>query len=215
MLSLVFFNGEGHPDISDYMWDFGDGTKQTTNSPNSEHTYKKAGTYSASLHVTGDFGSSFSEERIIVSGIAKFNTSTFYEEAPGTIAFFGPEHPGIVAYLWDFGDGSPISSSTTTDTKHTYKEAGNYTVSLTVSGDFGTDTWINSISATKGSPPVAHFLTPPPSPILSLPRSESLHSGEELMPMTFTNTSSGEIDRYTWNFGDGKKSNQKKSDSHL
>ncbi|GEM_PF-2677602 len=44
----------------------------------------------------------------------------------------------IDSYYWDFGDGHTSSSS---NPSHTYSNCGNYTVSLTVAGPGGTDTY--------------------------------------------------------------------------
>ena len=58
---------------------------------------------------------------------AQFNASSSNDPDGGTVA----------TYLWDFGDGSPQETTTTPSTSHTYANAGNYTVSLTVTDDEG------------------------------------------------------------------------------
>jgi len=57
--------------------------------------------------------------------------------APFTVQFLNQSYNSD-SYLWDFGDGSP--TSTQKDPIHTYNANGQYTVTLTVSGDgCGTD----------------------------------------------------------------------------
>lgn len=47
---------DGH--VAHYQWDFGDGTTQTTNTPQTTHLYPRAGTFHATLAVTDNEGCS-------------------------------------------------------------------------------------------------------------------------------------------------------------
>ena len=69
---------------------------------------------------------------------------------------------------------------------------GTYTVSLTVTGPGGNNTATKTISATAAAP-VADF-------------SASPTSGRAPLAVTFTNSSSGNVTSYSWNFGDGSTS---------
>ncbi len=63
--------------------------------------------------------------------VAGFSTLSNYScEAPATIQFTNTSINGST-YLWDFGDGT---ASTDTSTFHTYDTPGNYTVSLVANG---------------------------------------------------------------------------------
>ena len=97
----------------------------------------------------------------------------------------------ITSYAWDFGDGG---SSTVAAPSHSYAAAGTYTVSLTVTGPGGsnTQTRSNYVTATAAAP-VAQFTGSPTSGVAPL-------------TVSFSNTSTGSITSYAWDFGDGGSS---------
>ena len=43
----------------------------------------------------------------------------------------------LTSYIWDFGDGSPIQTTTTPTTSHPYSTNGTYTASLRVEDNHG------------------------------------------------------------------------------
>lgn len=79
----------------------------------------------------------------------------------------------FVLYRWDFGDGTPILSTTQPEVVHTYRQPGNYLVRVEVTDSWGHTTLAESIPAS----PV------PPSPALSRPSPAA-----ELVPVTFPET---------------------------
>jgi PKD repeat protein len=61
-----------------------------------------------------------------------------------------PNGGSIIAYLWDFGDGSPLLNTTDPIVTHIYTVAGDYTVTLTVFDDQGlNDTTSKTITVSK------------------------------------------------------------------
>jgi len=98
----------------------------------------------------------------------------------------------IVAYNWEFGDGTGGSSATPT---HTYLTSGTFMVSLTVTDDFGaTGTVATTASIGLGNlPPIAN----PSGP----------YNGTVDTAVAFDGTQSsdpdGSIISYSWDFGDG------------
>jgi len=100
----------------------------------------------------------------------------------------------IVSYSWDFGDGhdgAGVSPS------HSYSEAGDYTVILTVTdNDGGTDQDSHGIEISEpvNEAPKARFTYSPSDPGI----------GEEVrFTATFSRDSDGRIVSYEWSFGDG------------
>jgi PKD repeat protein len=67
---------------------------------------------------------------------AEFSASLTTGDAPLTVAFTDLSLGGISTWSWDFGDGG---TSTEQNPSHDYVTAGTYTVSLTVTGTFGSD----------------------------------------------------------------------------
>lgn len=73
--------------------------------------------------------------------IASFTVTPALSGFPSTFDASASVSPvgTIVSYLWDFGDGNLVETSTPIET-HTYAASGNYTVTLTVTNSAGTST---------------------------------------------------------------------------
>ena len=74
---------------------------------------------------------------VYASAVADFSAQPTSGPAPLRVAFTNASVGEIEASTWSFGDGI---TSTLEDPTHTYRAAGTYTVSLTVSGEAGSDT---------------------------------------------------------------------------
>jgi PKD repeat protein len=70
---------------------------------------------------------------------------------------------GLVSYHWNWGDGTPQSTSGAATASHTFAAAGNYQVSLTVTDRLGfTSTRTQGISIAGGNPATPFTTTPLP-----------------------------------------------------
>jgi len=196
----VNFTDQSTGQISSWSWNFGDGGTSTAQNPT--HQYANAGTYTVSLTVTGPGGSDTETKSNYITvttapqpPVAAFAGSPTSGTAPLTVNFTDQSTGEITSWAWNFGDGG---SSTQQNPAHTYNSAGNYTVSLTVTGPGGSDTETktNYITVTSGTtPPVAGFVGSPTS-------------GTAPLTVNFTDQSTGEITSWAWNFGDGGSSTQ-------
>ncbi|MFP4322538.1 MAG: beta strand repeat-containing protein [Anaerolineales bacterium] len=92
-------------------------------------------------------------------------------------------------WAWDFGDGN---TSTEQNPTHTYASDGPYTVTLTASNAGGSNPTTVGITVNP-PPPVASFTVPQTTVV-------------EGTTLAFTNTSTGQVDSYFWDFGDGTTS---------
>lgn len=111
--------------------------------------------------------------------------------AVGEVVRFTDESTGeIASWSWKFGDGYV---STEQNPSHTYTdlEMLNYTVSLTVSNEAGSDSAIQVITVLI--PPICTFSASPTK------------AGLET-PIQFTDESGFDIDSWSWDFGDGSSS---------
>lgn len=72
---------------------------------------------------------------------AAFSGTPTSGPVPLSVAFSDASTGGITAWAWTFGDGT---TSTAQHPSHSYKTAGTYTVSLTVTGPGGTDTEVKT-----------------------------------------------------------------------
>lgn len=185
----------GSPDS--WSWSFGDGG--TSNDPNPDHTYAAGGTYTVTLTVSNADGSDteIKPGYINVSGVtplppvANFTADPINGSAPLTVYFTDLSTGVIDNWLWDFGDGG---TSIDQNPVHIYSSSGIYTVSLTVSNSYDSDTesktdYIN----VSISPPVANFTADPVSGYLPL-------------EVTFTDLSVGNSTSWLWDFGDNSTS---------
>ncbi len=187
----VTFTSTSTGAITAYQWDFGDGITSTVQNPS--HTYTATGVYTVSLMVSGPGGSdSLTRPGYITVNepppAANFSGAPLSGSVPLTVTFTDASVGNIISYLWDFGDGL---TSTVSNPVHIYMATGIYTVSLTVSGPGGSDTFTRPAYITVADlPPTADFFGTP-------------LSGTVPFTVTFTDTSTGAITSYLWDFGDG------------
>ncbi|NQT73729.1 MAG: PKD domain-containing protein [Chloroflexi bacterium] len=114
--------------------------------------------------------------------------------APLTVKFDDKSTRTISSWAWDFGDGG---TSEVQSPLHTYTEAGNYTVSLTVDGPDGSDT-----------ESVEDYIQ-----VVEVDFSADYASGYHPLDVQFTDQSKGDIVSWAWHFGDGGMS-EEQSPSH-
>jgi len=183
--------------ITSWRWDFGDGVGSYERNP--VHYYRNTGSFTVSLTVTGQGGS----DTIIREGyiqftptapVADFTATPRSGNSPLAVQFTGTSTGNITSRLWNFGDGT---TSTERSPSHTYQNAGSYTVSLTVTGQSGSNTKTMEGYIQVTSPgPVANFTAVP-------------RSGKIPLTVQFTDTSTGNITSRLWNFGDGTTSTER------
>ena len=151
---LCRFDATGSSDsdgrVVGYTWRFGDGTTMATSDPVVTHWYAP-GTYTATLTVSDNAGALSPAVSASIIAVNTPPTASFQfwcdTFAPVCVLNgFGFDPDGsIVHWTWSFGDGTSGSGQQVT---HTYAEAGVYTVTLTVTDNFGaTHTRAMSVTA--------------------------------------------------------------------
>ena len=175
--------------ISTVSWDFGDGN--TSSELNPEHVYASGGDYDISLTMTDDCGVSRNNTRSVriydqgeiipdfsVPALLCSNSPlTFQDQSE-----YGTDGPA--GYAWTV-DGTTVGSSE--ELLYTFDTPGTYSVNLEVTGISGCNSSITkSITVIEG---------PDPSFTVDDACQGSL--------MEFTNTSSGQVSSYLWDFGNG------------
>jgi trimeric autotransporter adhesin len=148
----VFFDGSASTDsdgtIVTYQWSFGDGRTETSSSPTTRHRYSLAGSYNVTLTVTDNRGlSATSATQQVQVGLsadptAVFVTSPAAPKANQNVGFNASASkaiPGrtITTYIWEFGDASPVVTTSNPITNHSFAAAGGYNVTLKVLDDTG------------------------------------------------------------------------------
>jgi PKD repeat protein len=189
---VVRFTNQSGGQIDAHQWNFGDGS--TSGELNPTHTFNNPGTYNVTLQVTGPGGTSNVSRQITVQSItapvAAFTQDRTSGPSPLTVQFTDQSTGEITAREWNFGDGT---TSGATNPARTFVDVGSYNVILRVEGPGGSSSVTRQITVENPEipPPDAAFL--PDTPI----------SGEAPLTVQFQNESSGEIDSFNWNFGDG------------
>jgi len=198
----VSFDGSRSTDsdgrIVSYLWDFGDGT--SSGSSRISHTYTTTGNYTAALTVTDNAGGQSTSPVPVevrpatvppVSVVRYVTDDPRARSAPLMVRFDGTDSydsdGSIVAYQWDFGDGDGGTGATV---NHTYTAPGRYTVVLTVLD--------NSLRSAISISQVEVL-----EPLTSYFEASVLGGEAPLFVELNADLSSGYINRYTWDFGDG------------
>ena len=196
---------EGHT-IKGYSWNWGDGTALSTGASPS-HTYATPGTYTITLTATDSWnraGAPVTRD-VTMTEPAGNQGPTAVIPAPTctatntTCAFTStgtadPEGHTPLRYLWNWGDGTP--NSTTASGSHVFPVAGTYTVTLTVSDAWG-----------KAGTPVTREVTTSPEPAgntgptVTFP--QPVCTGLSCAVSSTGTTDPHGIRGYSWNWGDG------------
>lgn len=142
--------------IVDYSVDFGDGTVKS--GANAEHQYADDGSYSITVTVTDNRGTSGNKTRNVnvarppnVLPTADFTVDCWGLDCDVDASTSTDPDGSIVSYEWDFGDLSSTSGQTA---NRVYSNGGTYAISLTVTDDRGgvditaQDVTINEIPTT-------------------------------------------------------------------
>jgi PKD repeat protein len=190
---FVQFTDQSTGPVTAWDWDFGDGSAHSSvQSPS--HTYNSAGTFTVTLTVTGSGGATSSKTGTITATapppppIANFVANPTSGQAPLFVQFTDESTGMISAWDWNFGDGSAHSSAR--NPSHTYNSAGNFTVTLTVTGSGGTSSKSLTITVSAPPPPLSANFTASPT------------SGPAPLTVQFTDLSTGNPVAWSWNFGD-------------
>lgn len=178
-----------------YAWNFGNGNTSTAQNPPAE-IYTNATTadivYNVQLTITTASGCSTTVSRPVTVHplpVANFTAVPDTVCATTPVAFLN-NSTGATTYSWNFGDGTPVV--TTTSPSHPYTAAGNYTVQLIATTAFGCkDTITHDV-----------YVDPIPTANFNF-TTECLGDST-----SFTDLSTGAVTNWQWNFGDASNSTQ-------
>lgn len=182
--------------VSNWLWDFGDGTTSTDQNPN--HTFTTTGKFVVRLTVTGETGcgSDVFQKEITVHKIplAAFNfVNPICDDKVFSFSDASTSADGaIVKWIWDAGDGSTVVESLSkSDFQHHYKISGNYTVKLRVLSEFGCESNVFEKQVVVNSAPVADFIIP-----------DVCINDQYAVFLNSSKDANGGSLIYKWNFGD-------------
>jgi PGF-CTERM protein len=187
--------------IDTYEWDFGDGTTVTTQTAAMPHTYQEPGNYTVSVTATDVQGATDTTtmEVTVVDTLApsaRMSGPQPENVTAGTeVSFSGSRSTDaneITNYNWTLGDGT---NATGVDITHTYQQAGNYTVTLSVMDQAG------NVENTTQTIEVAQGPTPP---VANLSNPGDIEANADVTLDASASSDEGEITTYEWNLdGEG------------
>jgi PKD repeat protein len=196
-LTVTFSSALSTGNITSYAWDFDNNGVVDSYDPNPVKTYTIPGTYTVKLTVTGPGGSDTETKSDLIHATYAGPTAYFVGYptsglAPLDVTFSDQSTGAITGWHWVFGDGTTYDGQT--PPIKTYS-TGLWTVSLTVTGPGGSDTFTRTDYINAGGNLVAAFHGDPVS---------GFASRNHTMSVTFTDDSTGSPSSWLWNFGNGQ-----------
>jgi gliding motility-associated-like protein len=191
--------------ITNYLWDFGDGTQWNSTAHNSGNNannyYTASGYYTVSLITTDIYGckdTTIKPNYIRINGPVSNFTAANRSGCKGLITTFSDQSTNdgisnIVSWKWNFGDGQTQTLGSAGPFQHTYVNPGVYTVKLIVTDAGGCMDSITRQDYIIASDPKANFSS---ADTLACPGSV----------VTFSNSSIAFNYTSSWTFGDGNTS---------
>lgn len=179
----------GNP--TSWYWTFGDG--DTSYLLNPTHTYQANQSYIVTLNINCGGMPNQHKDTIIVTGVSncQANFSAVPDSTnPYKVHFIDQSTGNPTTYSWTFGDNT---NSTLQNPDHTYNTAGDFNITLTISGPGCQSTKQDSIFNIGISPCQANFNAVP----------DSINN----LIYNFQDLSTGSPNSWLWTFGDGNTSN--------
>jgi PKD repeat protein/photosystem II stability/assembly factor-like uncharacterized protein len=175
------------------LWSFGDGRFSTQDNP--VHVFPGQGIYSTGLN-TYDFNSGcmdYYQEMLIIGGLGidcEADFAYILDPSDPEVIFNNRSVGDIVGSVWNFGDGSENSQES--DPVHTYLKGGYYNVCLSVINSSGIRNMSCKWVLVSGS-------------ALNDCRADFIFNIDSAnLKVNFVDKSFGEVNKYTWDFGDSK-----------
>ncbi|OWY26105.1 hypothetical protein BVG80_00505 [Sphingobacteriales bacterium TSM_CSM] len=137
--------------ITQWIWDFGDGTPPLNGTQTETHAYTTPGAYTAQLTITNGTCVVSSSQTLIVSSPPDAGFSVSGGQCVGSTLQFTPDASNQAGYQWQFGDGTATAQ---TAPDYAYTQSGTYEVTLQVQDANGCFSETESQSITVSDVPM-------------------------------------------------------------
>ncbi|MBI2968118.1 MAG: PKD domain-containing protein [Bacteroidetes bacterium] len=179
-----------------YTWDFGDGViDSVTNSRWAYHTYSQSGVYHYSLtyknlcnQAKTTIGEITIDSNLPIPSYATLLINST-PACPGQEISLATV-PGMLSYVWNFGDGSPLLNNTLSTVSYLFSDTGTFPVSVSLTNYCGNSALLNDTIIIGSDVGFLSDLSMTVSPVPACPG--------DVVNIT---TNSGYAS-YLWNFGD-------------
>jgi len=190
--------------VTSWSWNFGDGNTMVYNNDNSfTRTYVNHGNYAVQLVTTSNNGCTSDPftRTIAVHAlpVANFDLPAGVCMPNGTAPFANRTtiaDNSAWTSSWDFGDGN---TSNAQNGSHVYATAGSYSVTLSITSQFGCAHDTTRVLSSFFNKPIADFSVAP----------DTLCQGTNNVFTDLSSAPNSTITGWSWNFGDGSGSSQK------
>ncbi|MCK9592808.1 MAG: PKD domain-containing protein, partial [Methanoregula sp.] len=230
-LTVKFYDQSVSTGVTSYAWNIDNDSTIDYTIRNPSHTFTTAGNYTVKLIVTNASGSDSEIKsdyiRVTSSGIApkaQFTSNTTQGGSPLAVQF-NDQSTGTapMTYHWDFSDGAgSLAENSMKNPVWRFWDnvATSYTVTLTVTNAYGSDTITKTNYITLGDTQQATVIPTPttaPSKLPTAQFSAGPTSGQAPLAVQFTDTSvSTGTTSYKWDVNnDGTTDYTTKSPSHI
>ena len=200
----VEFTDISEGEITNWYWEFGDGMWDTI--PNTSHQYAQSGEYEVCLSVfnelTGSFDGVCKNIDVVTDTsqlVTKAKFNYFVDPATRNVQFIDASSGEIDSWYWTFGDGT---FATGDSVNHTYPVPGFYNVCLTV------------FNAGTGERSEACKTIQVGALSCNINADFGYYINPNTNEVSFNDKSTGAVNAWFWDFGDGKTSSRK-SPKHI
>ncbi len=205
-LTVKFYDQSVSTGVTSYAWNINNDSTIDYTVRNPSHTFTTAGNYTVKLIVTNTRGSDSEIKtsfiQVTSSGSApkaQFTSNTTQGGSPLTVQFTDQSTgTSPMTYHWDFSDGTGnlAENSMQNPVWRFWEDAGtSYTVTLTVTNAYGSDTITKTNYITLGD-------SQPTTPVAAF--TSSCQSGIAPLIVKFTDQSAGAPQTYAWDFTNDK-----------
>jgi len=120
-----------------YIWDFGDGVSGNNRVQN--HLYNFPGTYDVTLTVLFANSAASVKKSVIINPVPviTLNASRSLLCQPGIVNFTAGATGNISSYEWNFGDATPLQTTTNNTISHNFATYGSFNVTVKVNSTSG------------------------------------------------------------------------------
>lgn len=156
----VTFHDTSIASVTNWYWNFGDGTTTNVMTILAQHTYASTGTYTVTESITIPGGTLTNTHVNCITAslappLAGFTAAPTGGGAPLSVTFADASTGNITNWFWNFGDGA-TTNTTSPAMQHTYTTAGVYGVTEIVTGLGGSSTatrpnYVTVLTATEAS----------------------------------------------------------------